>query len=85
MKKSVIVLSVIALVSLASCGGGATTPCDCANALKEMTKDYEAANMDEAKMKKLEEKYKQINDDCEALVAEIGQEKYQEEFLKCLE
>jgi len=83
MKRTVLITAT-ALFTFASCGDVVKSPCDCANALKEMTKDFEEAGEDEAKIKKLQEKYEKINTDCEAISEKMG-EKYQEEFQKCLE
>lgn len=81
MKKVFILFAGAAMLTLASCGG--TSVCDCADALKNMTKDYEEANLDEAKMEKLQKKYEKISTECEALAEEMGQEDFQKAFADC--
>lgn len=82
MKKVFVLFAGVSLLTFTSCGG-ATTVCDCAEAVKEMSKDYEEANLDEAKMEKLQKKYEKINTECEALVEEIGLEVFQKAFADC--
>ena len=81
MKKVFLLFAGATMLSLASCGG--TTVCDCADAIKNMTKDYEEANLDEAKMEKLTKKYEKISAECEALAEEMGQEAFQKAFTEC--
>lgn len=83
MKKTFIVLAASAL--LFSCSSGPTTPCDCAQALKNMNTEYEEARGDEDKEKALQEKYEKLNKECEAIRDEMGQEKYNEELEKCMD
>ncbi len=83
MKKTLAILAASAL--LFSCGGGPTTPCDCAQALQDMNTEYEEARGDEAKEKALQEKFEKLNEECEALRDEMGKDKYMEELEKCLE
>jgi hypothetical protein len=82
MKKVFVLFAGVSLLTFTSCGG-ATTVCDCAEALKEMSKDYEEAMGDEKKMEKLETKYEKISQDCEALAKEMGQEEFQKSFADC--
>ena len=70
---------------LLSCGGGVKTPCDCASKLGEMSTAYEEARGDEAKTAELNEKFEQLNKDCEAIAAEMGDEKYMKEMTDCME
>lgn len=79
LKKEIIVLFGALALVLTSCGG--TTPCDCADGLKQMSEDYMEAGEDEAKRESLEKKYEKLNTDCEALSKEMGQE----DFVKALE
>ena len=79
--KKIIVLGGLAMF-LSSCGGE-TTVCDCAASLEEMSKDFQDAMGDEEKMKSLEGKYDKINEDCEKLAEEIGQEEFQKQFEDC--
>ena len=78
---------VIALTStlLFACGGGPTSPCDCAEALGEMTTSFEEARGDDAKEEELNKKFEQLDKDCEALRDKMGKEKYMEEFMQCME
>lgn len=81
--KKILGIAIVSM-SLLSCGG-ATTPCDCAEALGEMNTAYTEAAGDEAKTAELNEKFEQLNKDCEAVKAEMGDEKYMEEMEKCME
>lgn len=82
MKKIFAIASLSIL--LLSCGG-ATTPCDCAEALGEMNSAYSEAAGDEAKLEELNAKFEKLNKDCEAVKQEMGDEKYMEEMTKCME
>lgn len=66
---------------LTSCGG--TTPCDCAEGLKQMSADYMDAGEDEAKREDLEKKYEKLGEDCEALSEKMGQEEFQKAIKEC--
>lgn len=83
MKK--IVFAFAASAILVSCGGGPTTPCDCAQALQDMNTEYEAARGDEAKEKALQEKFEKLNEECEAIRDEMGKEAYMKEMEACME
>jgi hypothetical protein len=80
MKKVFILFAGLAMLTLSSCGS--TTVCDCANAMKDMTADYQG-DLDEEAMEKLEKKYAKISEECEALSKEMGQEEFQKAFAEC--
>lgn len=83
MKKIFAIATVSTL--LFSCGGGPSTPCDCAQGLKDMTAAFEQAEGDDAKQESLKKEFEQLNTDCEALREKMGGDKFQEEIEKCLE
>lgn len=60
-----------------------TTPCDCAEGLKQMSADYMDAGEDEAKREGLEKKYEKLLEDCEALSEKMGQEEFQKAIKEC--
>jgi hypothetical protein len=85
MMKKVILVATVATFMF-SCGGGVSTPCDCANALEDYGEAYKEAQTadDKAKLDELNAKFEQLDKDCKAISKEMGKEKYREEFEKCL-
>jgi uncharacterized protein with von Willebrand factor type A (vWA) domain len=81
--KKVLIAAGFGLVMMTSCGG-ATTACDCAEALEGMMKDYTEAAGDETKMEKLQKKYEKINEDCEKIAEEMGQAEFNNAIEECL-
>lgn len=63
MKKVMLSVAVVATLALASCGGPSI--CDCVKMGEEMMKEAEGA--DEAKMKEIEEKYKDKAEACKKM------------------
>jgi len=70
------------MLLMASCGGK-TTPCDCAQGLKDMMKDYTEAAGDQTKIEGLEKKYEQLGIDCEKISKEMGQEEFNSAIDAC--
>lgn len=79
MKKVLFSVAVVATMALASCGGASV--CDCVKTMEEMMKEVEEAGGDEAKMKEIEEKYKDKAEACKKL----GEGKSDEEKKKMAE
>ena len=66
MKKVIYSVAIVATMALASCGG-APSICDCVTMGEEAQKEMEEAGEDEAKIKEVEEKYKDKADACKKL------------------
>jgi hypothetical protein len=80
MKKVIYSVAIVATMALASCGGG-TSVCDCVKTMEEMMKEVQEAGGDEAKMKEIDEKYKDKAEACKKL----GEGKSDEEKKKLAE
>lgn len=80
--KKLCVTAACAVLLLTSCGGK-TTPCDCAQGLKDMMKGYTEAAGDQSKIEELEIKYEQLGIDCEKISKEMGQEAFNSAFEAC--
>ena len=86
MKKVIYSVAIVATMALASCGGPSI--CDCVKSFEEMGKELEEADGDEAKMKEIEEKYKDKKDACKKLGEEAekdeeAKKKMEEEMKNC--
>lgn len=95
-KKSILLFAVAATLIFSSCGeakegekkDSAPTVCDCVKMSEEMMNEMQEAGADEAKMKEIEEKYKETAEACKKLgeAAEGDPEamkKLQEEASNC--
>jgi molybdopterin-biosynthesis enzyme MoeA-like protein len=80
--KKIFMAGAASLFLLASCGGSGV--CECADAIEGMMKDYQEAMGDEAEMAKLEKKYAKINEKCEGIRNEMGQEEFNKAIEECM-
>ncbi len=84
LTKTLLAVAVSAFL-FTSCAGGSEV-CGCADTMLSMMKDYKAANKDEAKMKAIEEKYKDKVEKCKKLdegKSDDDKKKMDEEMKKC--